>query len=348
MRITWVSLAFAATAAFSTMAHARTVTLDKWMPTVRLCPISCISVSGHKLRNGNKVNVLEIRKGWVRISPWLDAERLKRSFGDRVPKKPAYWVELARTGGLRGKPETKKDNAKKTASRQRRQQRRITLPAARPAYRVASVFAAEDSMMASALKVDRQQTAAAVDAALIRTVMARSEQPRERSPVAVKLSTTHTDRALSADSLTTDKMASWIEANRGSVVEEAQEIAAAAALAEPKPEEIKMGRKLEVEIASLKALKDEATGLGSVPDVMTSELLDKRLNILPGMNSNIPEETVIALRHYALGLLNSKACKGIAGGGAGEKAGTIYLVCTDDLTRIREFSNNQELSGALN
>ena len=334
-----VSLTLLAGMAMGASAHARSVTLDKWMPTIRLCPVSCISVSGHKLRNGNKVNVLQVRNGWARISPWLDAERLKRSFGERVPEKPAYWVELARTSGLAGESAAKTE-PKKTNSRQRSRVRRVTLPTARPAYRVATLYAAEDSLMVSALAADRREPSSIVDA-----VMAKVEQPRDGSPVAVSLPANPSERALSTDKLSTDKMAAWIKANRGNVVEDARKVAISA---QPDPKNIKNGAELETQIAALKTPKDEVVAFGNVPDVMTSELLDKRLNVLPGMNSKVSEETVIALRHYALGLLNSKSCKGIAGGGAGEKAGTIYLVCTDDLTRMREFGVSQESSGALN
>ncbi len=335
-RIFQIMLSLGAAVAVSTSAQARTVTLDGLMPTIRLCPVTCISVSGHKLRAGNKVSVVEVRRGWARISPWLDANRLKRSFGDRVPEKPAYWVELKRTSGLSAAKSKAKEKAK-TASRQRWQQRRVTLPKARPGYTVASVYSAEDSMMSSVLKVNRAATVKAVNAAISKT----KRTPHSAiTPVSVPANPSQ--RALSAESLTTEKMSAWIEANRNSVIEDVEDVAVA--LADPEPEEIKSGTELERQIAALKGPAAETstsaglkTGFDPVPTVMTSELLDKRLSVLPGMNSKVPEETVIALRHFALGLLENGTCKGIAGGGNGSSQDMVYLVCTDDLTKTREF-----------
>lgn len=337
--ISTMMLALGAAVAASGYAQARTVTLDSLVPTVRLCPVTCISVSGHKFRPGTKVSVIETRRGWARISPWLDDKRLRRSFGDRVPKNPAYWVDLRRTTGLSA--EKTKEQAK-TASRLRRQQRRVTLPKARPGYTVASVYTAEDNMMSSVLKVDRVTTARVANAALSKTDFSKSDFSQGNAFVNTSLPVNPSKRALAAESLTTQKMSAWIEANRGSVIEDLQEVTAA--LSEPRPEEIKSGKQLEKQIVALKdpvasattntATQDE---FDTVPEVMTSALLDKRLSVLPGMNSKVPEETVIALRHFALGLLEKGECKGIAGGGNGSSPNTVYLVCTDDLMKTREF-----------
>lgn len=76
---------------------------------------------------------------------------------------------------------------------------------------------------------------------------------------------------------------------------------------------------------------------GDRPKKMTKVLLDKRLDKLPGPKSRVREDVVIALRHYALGLLNSGECEGIAGGGSSAVPGMLYVSCTDDPNYLRQF-----------
>ncbi len=76
---------------------------------------------------------------------------------------------------------------------------------------------------------------------------------------------------------------------------------------------------------------------GTRPKKLTKALLDKRLKKLPGRKSRVKKEVVIALRHYALGLLNSGECKGISRGGASAVPGMLYIACSDDPTYLRQF-----------
>ncbi|EFL90976.1 conserved hypothetical protein [Ahrensia sp. R2A130] len=76
---------------------------------------------------------------------------------------------------------------------------------------------------------------------------------------------------------------------------------------------------------------------GSRPKSLTKKLLDKRLSKLPGRKSKMPKEVVIALRHYALGLLNNGECTGVARGGLSASPGMIFISCSDDPTYLRQF-----------
>ena len=76
---------------------------------------------------------------------------------------------------------------------------------------------------------------------------------------------------------------------------------------------------------------------GARPKTLTKELQDSRLNKLPGGKSKVRREVVIALRHYALGLLKSGECSGIERGGASALPGMLYISCTDDPSYLRQF-----------
>lgn len=86
----------------------------------------------------------------------------------------------------------------------------------------------------------------------------------------------------------------------------------------------------------------EPIKLGARPKKMTKALLDKRLSKLPTTKSKVKLEAVIALRHYALGLLNSGECKGIAGGGPSAVPGMLYVACSEDPTYLRQFPMKEE------
>ncbi|MEM8749904.1 MAG: hypothetical protein AAGF28_06350 [Pseudomonadota bacterium] len=76
---------------------------------------------------------------------------------------------------------------------------------------------------------------------------------------------------------------------------------------------------------------------GERPKTLTKALLDKRLAKLPGTKSRVPKAEVIALRHYALGLLKSGECAGIARGGRSTTPGMLYVACSDDPDYLRQF-----------
>ena len=86
----------------------------------------------------------------------------------------------------------------------------------------------------------------------------------------------------------------------------------------------------------------EPIKLGARPKKMTKALRDKRLSKLPGTKSGVRLEAVIALRHYALALLNNGECKGIAGGGPSAVPGMLYVTCTEDPTYLRQFPMKEE------
>ncbi|MEP4293211.1 MAG: hypothetical protein ABJ358_14970, partial [Rhizobiaceae bacterium] len=91
-----------------------------------------------------------------------------------------------------------------------------------------------------------------------------------------------------------------------------------------------------------KAANSQPIVFGSRPKTLTKALLDKRLSKLPGAKSKVRKDVVIALRHYALGLLNSEECKGIANGGASAVPGMLYVTCSDDPTYLRQFPLKEE------
>ena len=91
-----------------------------------------------------------------------------------------------------------------------------------------------------------------------------------------------------------------------------------------------------------KAAEADPISFGSRPKKMTRALRDKRLRKLPGTKSKVSREVVIALRHYALGLLKSGECQGIAGGGASTTQGMLFVVCKEDPTYQRQFSLKEE------
>ncbi|MEL6505902.1 MAG: hypothetical protein AAFQ10_15775 [Pseudomonadota bacterium] len=86
-----------------------------------------------------------------------------------------------------------------------------------------------------------------------------------------------------------------------------------------------------------KAANSQPISFGNRPKKLTKALLDRRLRKLPGRKSKVPREIVIAMRHYALGLLQSGECTGIARGGPSTTPNMIYIVCTDDPNYLRQF-----------
>ena len=82
----------------------------------------------------------------------------------------------------------------------------------------------------------------------------------------------------------------------------------------------------------------EAVSIGARPKTLTKALLDDRLAALPGSKTKGTErEIAIALRHYALTLLQSGQCSGIARGGRSAVPGMLYVACTEDPTYLRQF-----------
>ena len=82
----------------------------------------------------------------------------------------------------------------------------------------------------------------------------------------------------------------------------------------------------------------QALEIGDRPKTLTKALLDERLSKLPGSKTQGPQrEVAIALRHYALALLKSGECSGIARGGRSAVPGMLYVACTDDPTYLRQF-----------
>ena len=75
------------------------------------------------------------------------------------------------------------------------------------------------------------------------------------------------------------------------------------------------------------------------PKKYIKALDDKRLKKLPGRKSKgFSLEEIIAIRHHALVLLENKECKGIARGGRSMGTrGQLYVVCSDDITFLRQF-----------
>ena len=88
--------------------------------------------------------------------------------------------------------------------------------------------------------------------------------------------------------------------------------------------------------------KADPISFGKRPKKLTKALLDKRLAKLPGRKSKVKPEIVIAMRHAALGLLNSGECKKIAGGGPSAVPGMFYLTCSEDPGYLRQFPIEEE------
>lgn len=101
-------------------------------------------------------------------------------------------------------------------------------------------------------------------------------------------------------------------------------------------------KKEEEPVPTYKSAEADPIVFGERPKKLTKRLLDKRLRKLPGPKSRVRKEAVIALRHYALGLLNSGECKGILKGGASAVPGMLYVACTDDPTYLRQFPLKEE------
>ncbi len=93
---------------------------------------------------------------------------------------------------------------------------------------------------------------------------------------------------------------------------------------------------------TFESAKADPISFGARPKTLTKKLLDKRLNKLPGRKSKVRKDAVIALRHYALGLLNSGECSGIAGGGPSTTPGMLYVACSDDPSYLRQFPMEEE------
>ena len=91
-----------------------------------------------------------------------------------------------------------------------------------------------------------------------------------------------------------------------------------------------------------KSAEADPISFGARPKTLTKALRDKRLRKLPGRKSKVRKDVVIALRHYALGLLKSKECSGIAGGGPSTTRGMLYVTCTDDPSYQRQFPLEEE------
>ncbi|MEE9313259.1 MAG: hypothetical protein V3V02_01290 [Rhizobiaceae bacterium] len=91
-----------------------------------------------------------------------------------------------------------------------------------------------------------------------------------------------------------------------------------------------------------KSAKADPIVFGKRPKKYIKALRDKRLRKLPGSKSGVRKDVVIALRHYALGLLKSGECKGISKGGPSTTPGMLYVICTDDLTYLRQFPLKEE------
>ena len=91
-----------------------------------------------------------------------------------------------------------------------------------------------------------------------------------------------------------------------------------------------------------KSANSEPISFGSRPKKLTKALLDKRLSKLPGSKSRVKKDVVISLRYYALGLLKSGECQGIAKGGASAVPGMLYVACSDDPTYLRQFPLKEE------
>jgi hypothetical protein len=115
--------------------------------------------------------------------------------------------------------------------------------------------------------------------------------------------------------------------------------------AEDKADDVTMAAVETVEPESEPVYKSavaDPIAFGARPEKMTKELLDKRLSKLPGSKSKVRKDIVIALRHYALGLLNSGECSGIFGGGASAVPGMLYVACSDDPKYLRQFPVKEE------
>ncbi|MEP0942994.1 MAG: hypothetical protein ABJH63_21195 [Rhizobiaceae bacterium] len=122
--------------------------------------------------------------------------------------------------------------------------------------------------------------------------------------------------------------------------EKATEAAAAAAAAEAANTQTSAAAVTEESIYN--PIVSEPISIGPRPKKVTRALLDKRLSKLPGTKSGVKKEAVIALRHYALGLLQSGECKGIASGGPSAVPGMLYVTCTEDPGYLRQFPLKEE------
>ncbi|MDD9910331.1 MAG: hypothetical protein OXR62_11645 [Ahrensia sp.] len=371
-----IAAALAASVSMLGLASAPAEAAGERFPTVRLCPVTCFSVSYHPYTLTSKLEVFETRSGWARISPYLDRPALVLRYGEKVPETPAHWIRLSTlkiTGDVEGiagdgAPSAAASSKPRERARNQRQKRLVTLPVHRPDSATAALpietvrtetaalneTTQQDSdstiEQASQTAVEPKPTTAAVQtlpndsftltaAPLQPSTLVTPAQTPSRPAVVEKLRPTQV--ALNpvepegSTGLTDDKMAAWIAANRGSVLAKVKNDV------EP---ELKLSPSASVE-QRIEALKQPASA--SVPTIMTLELLDERLAVLPGMNSDLSEKSVITLRHHALQLLKDGKCSGIAGGKVDEAAGTIQVVCSDDLTTPREFQLEQ-ISPRLN
>ena len=328
---------------------------------VRMCPNTCPQITGHALRPGGRAAIFETKDGWARVSGYLLRENLTPKYGDAVPRKPALWVPLSAFDnaadpaptGADGAPaipaprpavsESEQDDVEqpkpKPVARSFATPVRLTTPTFRPADADAPVQAA---MATPAVEETADQVVVKnepePEAKPERVVEA---EPAPEAPqgtvanvepvtdpiVSIVEKAPQRTQAEPAEPVAVEKVAETETAAAAPATEEIAQLA--------KPEDPTKAQTSEPTFKSAVATPVE---LGERPDTLTDQLLDKRLKSLPGGKSKqFKTEEVIALRHHALGLLNSNECKGIDRGGRASQKGVLYVVCTDDPTYLRLF-----------
>ncbi|MEM9733055.1 MAG: hypothetical protein AAF903_06160 [Pseudomonadota bacterium] len=511
---------------FANAAYAQQVRTFTDKPiTVRLCPAQCIAVNGHSYKPGGTATILERKKGWARVSAYLDRGKLVPNFGDKITAKPALWVPLSAFKTETAAAPTPKPKQAKRAAKPRRvsvidqlaRLRRPATPTFRPGKQIARTPAPEpvqetqpepqavpepevverqqpapqpqpapkpvevvrsepiptqpaapatssgtltweqvqarlaqqqaaqaptettasspetgeteaarrarlegearrqeqarvaqqEAQRQAALKAEKERLAKLEEQARARRAAEEAERKRVAEAAAAVNARLAAAQAKNEEIRQASEARRQAEASRQQAAQQAREKAreeararqaareatneaerkrlaraaaerqkvtgnvgytppkdeAAAQPATPaaptKPEEQQVAVVLppkaprnntpqateaEPEIAKVeepepvyKAADSQPISFGERPKKLTKALLDRRLRKLPGRKSKVPREIVIAMRHYALGLLQSGECNGIARGGPSTTPNMIYIVCTDDPNYLRQF-----------
>ncbi|MGI9365917.1 MAG: hypothetical protein ACR2O8_12095 [Rhizobiaceae bacterium] len=269
------------------------------------------------------------------------------------PKREMTWDELQAKLAEQDKQKQTAANAASASGEQSKdvakaaetaQDTQATAPAATAgataaaAAAVAEEQAAEPKRMADAEKVKQTEAAKLAEEtkqAEAKKLVEEAKKAEEAKVAEAARLAEETRKAEEAKAAEAAKSAEEVkQAEAKKLVEEAQkaEEAKSAASKEQEPEEPTF------DMSSAAPIE-----LGSRPKTLTKELLDKRLSKLPGPKSKVRGDVVIALRHYALALLNSNECTGIQGGGASAVPGMLYVTCTDDPGYFRQFPLKEEV-----
>lgn len=284
--------------------------------------------------------------GTSRALTW---EELQAKLAEQAAQAKANQSDASKAAEARRAAEAKKAAEKAEADRaaaaQAEAQRQADLAAKQEAERQeAARKQADEASKKAAAKAAEEQ--AAKDAA------AKLAADNAAKAAAAKLAADNAAKAAAAKAAADN--AAKVAAAKAAADKAAKDAAAKANTAKtsegvtftpPKEEEVAIvlpPKKAEVPEPSFKSADADPISFGKRPKKLTKALLDKRLRKLPGRKSRVRKDAVIALRHYALGLLKSGECKGISGGGPSTTPGMLFVTCTEDPNYQRQFPLEEE------